>query len=209
MVAELMAVWVFVPLLAGMRIVYAADILKGMEKPFYKIWSRGSLYLVSIVCVIINFVVWLCSGRSAYMLRLWDMIASYLLLAIVDWKKKIVPDTVLVCFFAAQMLLGAVTMDPERLFSVLFTGGMLFLFLIAFAWLSKGRLGMGDAELLGVTAMAAGWAYVVQIVTIALIFSFFYGLWLLFFRRMTMKTEIPFVPFLAAAMAVHTVYIVL
>ncbi len=209
MVAELIAVWVFVPLLTGMRIVYAADVLKGMEKPFYRIWSRGSLYLVSIVCVIINFVVWLCSGHSAYMLRLWDMVASYLLLAVVDWKKKIVPDTVLVCFFAAQMLLGATAMDLEKLISMLLAGGVLFLFVAAIAWLSKGRLGMGDAELLGVTAMVAGWAYVVQIVTIALVFSFFYGLWLLLFRRMTMKTEIPFVPFLTAAMAVHTVYIVL
>ena len=75
-----------------------------------------------------------------------------------------------------------------------------------FAWFSKGKMGMGDAKLLGITAMTAGCKYTMQILSIALMLSFFYSLYLLGFWKKCIRTEFPFVPFLTVGMAVHLIF---
>ena len=62
---------------------------------------------------------------------------------------------------------------------------------------------MGDGKLFGVTAMAAGWSYALWLLAAGLVISFFAGIWLLIFRKKSAKTEMPFVPFLTAAMVVQ------
>ena len=102
----------------------------------------------------------------------------------------------------AEAQIAAAGMDDGWI-RCLIEGTVFALFLAAVSWLLKGRFGMGDAKLLGVTAMTAGWMYSLQVLFTAMALAFLAGVWLLLFRKMSAKTEMPFVPFLAAGMAVH------
>lgn len=209
----------FTAMLGGMRITYGIDIWKGIEKPFYRVWNGRNVYLGSGIWLAVLTGIWFFSSlgtagiwpENQYLqaVRFGDLLATYGLLALVDAKQRIVPDRILVCFFLGQMLLGGASMAPGTLLSYL-AGGTAFMgLMISFAWLSKGKLGMGDAKLLGVTAMTAGILYTVQLIFVSLLISFFYGLWLLLVKRASAKSEFPFVPCLALGMVINTIYFVL
>ena len=55
--------------------------------------------------------------------------------------------------------------------------------------------------------MTAGWSYALWLLAAGLMLSFFAGIWLLVFRKKSAKTEMPFVPFLTAAMAAQLVFL--
>ncbi len=131
-----------------------------------------------------------------------DLLCTYIMLAEVDRKQRIVPNSILLCYFSGQMLLGAMSMAPEELMRVVFTGVLFSAVIYLAVWFSKGKAGMGDARLLAVTAMTAGWRFTLQILILAVGFSFLYSLWLLIVRKKSIRTEFPFVPFLAIGLLV-------
>lgn len=148
-------------------------------------------------------LVWLVSGRQMAVVRLADLLVSYGLLAVIDGKRRAVPDSILVFFFLGQLLLGAITMPPVVLFRIFASGFLFALAVFLFAFFSGERIGMGDAKLLGVTAMIAGWNYVMQLFCVSILLSFVYSILLLLFCRKSKKTEFPFVPFLTGGMLLH------
>lgn len=196
-------------LLGGMETVYGAWALKGRTERFDKVWKERLFYGASLIWLIVLGGLWL--GGRAMMegaggllgARLAFLFITYLFLAAVDIRRRIVPDRMLLCYFLAQLLLGSAGGDILGQMGLLARGAVFLGAALAFAWLSKGRLGMGDAKLLGVTAMTAGWGYTLQTVVYGLLLSFVYSLWLLLFRRLDGRTEIPFVPFLAAAVGLQ------
>ena len=192
-----------VSLLGGMKTAYGMELWKQDEPSFWKIWSKKPMYLWAGVWLSACILVWICSGWSVTAVRLLDLFVTYGILAAIDGKRKIVPDEILFCYLAGQMLLGALLMDPIQLFQVCLTGVIFLAVLLAVSWLSRGKMGMGDAKLLGVTAMTAGWNYTFQVLVLAMALSLVYSLFLLLICRKSVKTEFPFVPFLTAGMAVY------
>lgn len=207
---------IFTAVLGGMRIAYGVDIWKGSDMPFYRVWNGKTVYLGSCVWLMALAGIWFLSshGRNGICLenrylqsvRCADLLATYVLLAFIDAKRRVVSDRILVCAFLGQMLLGGVCGTPAVLLSCLIAGSIFAGLMISFAWLSKGKFGMGDAKLLGVTAMTAGVPYTIQLVCAGLLTSFLYGLWLLLFKRKNVKAEFPFVPFLALGMVMNIIY---
>ena len=79
--------------------------------------------------------------------------------------------------------------------------GLIFLFILFFAaWVFKGRIGLGDTKLMGVTAMTAGIGYTLSMVFMAFMLSFVYSVIVLLIKKKNRKDEIPFVPFLTIGM---------
>lgn len=191
-------------ILAGMRFVYTIDVCSGNERSFHRAWFRKETYAAGVIWLAAELVLWSASGRNLYPVRLADLAGTYILLAIADIRKRIVPDSVLLCFFAAQLLLAALSVQPEEIVSVMISGAVFAAAATVFALAAKGKIGLGDVKLMGTTAMTAGWSYMAEIFAMALFLSFFFSAGLLLLRKATTKTEIPFVPFLAAAVSVHT-----
>ena len=128
------------------------------------------------------------------------MVITYFLLAAVDIRKKIVPNEILLCYLAGQMLMMAAFDTPEIWIQSWIGAIVLSVLLGILAWFSKGGLGLGDVKLLGVTALTAGWMYTIQVVCLALVPSFVYSIWALAVCHKGRKMEIPFVPFLLVGM---------
>lgn len=207
---------IFTAVLGGMRIAYGVDIWNGTDRPFYRVWNGKCVYLGSCFWLIMLAGIWILSSygqegiclenRYLQPVRFADLLATYVLLAFIDGKRRIVSERVLVCTFLGQMLLGGACEAPGILLPRLIAGAFFAGMVVSFAWLAKGKFGMGDAKLLGITAMTAGVWYTIQLVCGGLMVSFLYGLWLLLFRRRNVKSEFPFVPFLTLVMVINTIY---
>lgn len=133
---------------------------------------------------------------------------SLLFIGIYDLRHKIIPDTAALVFGASALALRfALPGDPS--IEELLAGPLLALPLLALSFVSRGRaMGWGDGKL----AFGVGWLLGPIGGFGALLFSFWLGalvgLALLFLplsssrRRLTMKSEIPYAPFLIMGAAV-------
>lgn len=194
-----------ISMLCGMETVYAWDSWKGDEIPFYRVWTRKILYPMMgfwlAVCITV-YGVW---GHSLTPIRYLLLLITYLLLALVDMKRREVPDRMLLCFLAGQLLISASLENVAVWGWRLVTGLLVAVIFLLVSRISRDGLGMGDAKLLGATAMSAGWSYTLTLICCSLVPAFLYSLWLLVFRRKNMKEEFPYVPFLAVGLAVQMV----
>lgn len=192
-----------VSMLNGMKWVYGVRLWQGSTCRFLDIWRERQFYIGSVCWTAGYSMIWILSGKSVETVRFADLLSTYGILAAVDGKRRIVPDFILCCFFTGQMLLGVLTVPSGYLFRTVFTGILFAAAAMAFAWLSRGKMGMGDARLLGVTAMTAGWRYMLSILVLGLAASFVYSIGLIVLCKKSIQTEFPFVPFLTVGIAVH------
>lgn len=203
-------------MLGGMATVYGIWEVTEKKEKFYRVWSCTCLYPCQLAWLLMMAGTWYLAAAAGQGIhngipeggylaasRLTALLLTYILLTVVDIKQRIVPDRILVCYFLGQLLMGAATIAPAVLLSGMVKGLILGLILLGASWLSRGRLGMGDAKLLTVTAMTAGWIYSLQLLIYGMGLAFLYGIWLLLFRHRSAKTEFPFVPFLTAGMIVQ------
>lgn len=185
-------------MLDGMKTEYGIRLNNERDVPFTKIWRGRGIYLWAVVWLVIFSGVRILTGGNIRLIRMMDLAITYVILAFLDLKWRIVPDWILVCYLAGQLLFGAFSTGISELLRICFTGGIFGAALWAFSHFSGEKMGQGDVKLLCATAMTAGWAYAFQVFALGLVLSFLFSIYLILFRRKSVKTEIPFVPFLAA-----------
>jgi leader peptidase (prepilin peptidase) / N-methyltransferase len=128
----------------------------------------------------------------------------------IDWQLKIIPDSITLGLVAVSPLV--VLLHPEldwlsSFLGIILGGGIIY----AIAWLyyliRKGYgIGMGDAKLLAAIGGWLGYQSLFTTLFYGSIIGSFYGLWMMLReRRRTLKTEIPFGPFLALGAFIHMI----
>lgn len=131
-------------------------------------------------------------------LLLWFVFwAIFIVIIVYDIRHKIIPDK-LSYLLACVGILGALIYYLDIFWTSFFVGVTLFMF-FAFLWfVSHGKwMGLGDAKLFFGVGIFLGW----PIGFLALLLSFWVGalvggLLLAVKKRITLKTEIPFAPFI-------------
>ncbi len=192
--------------------IWAANLYK-QENLIEHSVSEQTAFFGSLTWILLYEMIWFCSEQRVSGMRLADLTLTYVLLARIDRKMRIVPDSMLLLYLAGQFLLALMPLTIKETMSAqsaamwehpyalqqgrTIISGLLFgVVVMIFSGISGGRMGMGDAKLLGVTAMTAGWQFTFLVFAAALVFSCLYSLFLLIIQKKELKTEIPFVPFL-------------
>ena len=140
-----------------------------------------------------------------YYLRYADLLYTYLLLAAVDLKARIVPDRILFLFFTGQLLMAGA--EGLTVLTAGLLGNLIFgVVVLLAAATSSEKMGMGDGKLLAVTAIAAGWSYTLCILCIAMGLFLICGIWRILFCHSSMKAEMPFVPFLFLGTVIYFIW---
>lgn len=189
--------------LSGIKSVCALRERRGENCSLTHGFIEKRMYVLTAAWAVFYLILRVGFAMPIVPVRSVDLLCTYIMLAEVDRKQRIVPNSILLCYFTGQMLLGAMSMAPEELMWVAFTGLLFSAVIYLAVWFSKGKAGMGDARLLAVTAMTAGWRFTLQILVLAIGFSFLYSLWLLTVCKKNIRTEFPFVPFLALGLSVY------
>lgn len=144
--------------------------------------------------------------RGEALVLLWFQLAVLLALSVIDIRFWVLPDP-LVGLFAllgvfASVRIGSVEMIDALLGALV--GGLL-LGLLAF--LTKERaMGWGDVKLAGAMGLALGWPGILLALALAFVSGGTVGALLLATRQATMKSHIPFGPFLALATALFLLW---
>lgn len=136
------------------------------------------------------------AGFTAYFILLTTVFSIYFVIAIYDIKHKIIPDSLV---YASTVLGLSVPLFFTHYTLLDWLAGPIIFTFFALIWLvTRGRaVGFGDAKLglsVGILLGAsAGFS--------AIVLAFWIGTlavlpWLLFFRKLNMKSEIPFAPFI-------------
>ena len=196
---------VFTAVLTGMKTVYGIWECKGSKDSFWSVWNSRWLYISGVVSLGADLLLLFLVKGEFYYIRYADLLYTYILLAAVDIKTRKVPDRILLLFMASQILMAGV--DGIREFVSALPGGLIFsVIIVAVSLTSSGKMGLGDGKLLAVTAIAAGFGYTLAVLCSAMVLSVLYGVWLLLFRHLSAKEEIPFVPFLCLGTVIHFIY---
>lgn len=134
-------------------------------------------------------------------LRYLILLEAMFLIAWIDYYERRIPNKILLVMLAARTLILIVewlfvpSMGMALLissaFGMLLGGGM---FLLAH-FLSRGGVGMGDVKLFAVIGWYVGVSSIMPLVFLTAVVSAVYSIVMLIMRKVRLKEEIPFAPF--------------
>ncbi len=166
-----------------------------------------TIVFYSMICVVFSIVCFFILINYDYpiirILRYLFLINMLITLAYIDYKKRIIPNKILlimlgirIAFIAIECLLYKDLINSIVLsaFLGLITGSGVFL--IA-SFIIRNSLGMGDIKLMGVIGFYVGISDLFSCMLFSLIISLIVGCILIITKKITSKDFIPFAPFLA------------
>ncbi len=190
-------------LLLGLKIEVVYGEWRGESCSIKSIWKDKKLYGISLIGVLLLGLLCLAVKKELVVIQFLDLLISYLLLSAIDIRTKKIPDTFLICMGVGQLLYRLCAVSVQGLFGECLIGFAVCVILLFVSVLTKGSMGMGDAKLLGLTAVFTGVGYLIQIIFWGMLCAFVFSVLLLVCKKGTKKTELPFVPFLMGGILVH------
>jgi len=129
----------------------------------------------------------------------WVLTCFLVIIFVYDLKHYLIPDKVIYPAIAIAFLNQILTSNIQHLTSNLLLGILPSLFFLAIILISRETwMGFGDFKLSILMGLILSWPKIL----VALFFAFFsgaiFGLILIFLKRKTMKSQIPFAPFLVS-----------
>lgn len=184
-----------------LKVMFARAELKGKEQ--IKYWAEKRYWCLGILHLIISFWIFLLWEKKLTVFPYADLCVTYVVLSIVDIKKRVIPNRILICLGISQLLYAAGTLSVKNFFHGVLAGAAVYVVLLFISIVSKGGLGLGDAKLLALTVVFTGSRYLLQVIFWGMVCAFVYSIILLAYKKGSRKTELPFVPFLTCGMLIH------
>jgi prepilin signal peptidase PulO-like enzyme (type II secretory pathway) len=193
-------------LLLSMKLIFTMNAFAEHQDKFSGIWLQRKLYIFFALIAALFLILYLYLKMQFVMFQYIDIIGTFTLISIVDYRFKLIPNSLLICFLAGQLLYSSLNVTVADLMKNAVVGLVIFGILALGSLLLKGRLGMGDAKLIGLLIIFTGWRYALQISFWGMIAAFIFSIALLLMKKVNMKSELPFVPFLTLGMILHFIF---
>lgn len=134
------------------------------------------------------------------------IICGLLSIFFIDLKKRIIPDRILV-FLGTSSLLFLYFCDRSNLINHLFAGTIFFLFFLFLVIITRGKgMGLGDVKFAFIIGLTLGFPYVIVAFYLSFLTGAAISLILVLRGKKTMKSTIPFGPFLAVSTVLTLFY---
>lgn len=167
---------------------------------------RGkSLILITIICFAVSLAVQISLYKNTELISFLKLYVLFVLItaaAIVDSKRRIIPNLIIIIGLSFRVLLYVyeiLTVDNIKDIFVndLIGFGIGFVLLAIVSLLSKGSLGFGDVKLFGVIGLVSGAFCTYSTLLASLIVSLVFSLVSLARKKMGRKDSFPFGPCIA------------
>lgn len=133
---------------------------------------------------------------------LLSVITILVVLALIDFKYKIIPDKLnLVLLFMAILFIATNNNILESLKSGLLAGGLFFLI----AFITNGGIGGGDIKLISILGLILGFYPIIIVITFTFILAAICSIILLLFKKTSLKTSIPLAPFISLISIIYII----
>jgi len=137
-------------------------------------------------------------------------VASLIVITVIDIHHRIIPDVISLGGTLLGFLLSLhfLDIDPlESLMGILIGGG--FLFILAWTYFKATQregMGGGDIKLSAMIGAFLGYKSILLVLFLSSILGSFWGLFLILLKKESLKTALPFGPFLAGAALITLFY---
>ncbi len=169
--------------------------------------------IVEILSGILAVIIFLKTSPSLFLFLLWFLIFSDLLvLSFIDLRYQFVPNQLLDLFFLLSLVTVIFFQIPSHYIWKIFpqfnlkilnhlVGGLIFgLPMWLFCQKTKEKfLGLGDAKAMAISCFLFAWPASILVFNLSFLIGGFLSLILIFFFGKTIKSKIPFLPFLSLA----------
>lgn len=160
-----------------------------------------------IFCIVLTLICFLIFLNYDYaitrILRYIILINALILLAYIDYNKKIIPNKILLVMIGLRLVLMITEafIYKDMIYSIALSSFMGMAagggaFLLA-ALIMKNSIGMGDVKLIAVIGLYVGIGDLFSCIILSLIISLVAGVILISAKKITSKDFMPFAPFLA------------
>ncbi|MBS5112100.1 MAG: prepilin peptidase [Coprobacillus cateniformis] len=132
--------------------------------------------------------------------KYYMLLEILLLLVIIDIKKKVIPNFVLLILLGVVLLIDLIQVfvyggQLELAIAFAIGAGLAFIIFFICMLITRGGIGAGDVKLFTIIGLCSGFA-ITNIIFYSLCASFLYSIVLLMTRKAKMKDFIPMVPFI-------------
>jgi leader peptidase (prepilin peptidase)/N-methyltransferase len=150
---------------------------------------------VEVLSALFFAVMWSQLGASAALLFALCGYCFFLLIAIIDFKYRLVLNVLTYPAIVAMLVLNLV-MLPQQTTNILLGGGMAFGIFFLTAWLRPGELGGGDVKLATLIGVAFGFPQMLLALLVGAGIGAVVVIFLLISRKAGWKSQIAYAPFL-------------
>ena len=128
------------------------------------------------------------------------VISSFLIIIFVyDLKHYLIPDKIIYPAIAAALIYNLLMSDIPRMSDILMSAFGAAAFFLAIVLVSRGKwMGVGDIKLAFFMGLLLGWPNILTALFLAFFIGAIMGLGLILSGKKTLKSEVPFGPFLVA-----------
>ncbi len=160
---------------------------------------HGFIIIFSAVITTINYFYF---GFNSHFISIEFTLMMLLVLSVIDIQTKTIPYPLILIAF----IIGGLTVycNPnvtilDGLMGLGVGSGFIILSLI-----TRGAIGMGDAIIISFIGFTLGWQTGISVILYALVVSGLVSIFLIAFKKASKKTELPFIPYMFIALAIHT-----
>ncbi len=154
--------------------------------------------LTEALTVALFLLAYTSGARGLSLLFLLSILVALGALSIMDLRFWILPDR-MVLLLAGLGIARSVTLGTPSLLSSLIGGSLGLALLGGMVVATRGRaMGVGDVKLAGAMGVVLGWEALLGALAVAFVAGGVVGMGLMLAKRATMKSHLPFGPFLAA-----------
>lgn len=203
-----------------MAIIILAGISAGAVSTALEVWQlkKREMWTKITGCILILFNlivfipgIWLMVQYGYHPLKIIRyvvLLEGLIFIAIEDKKYRIISNRILASLALIRiiLLIGEIACFPSYWNLILWSSFIGFavgggIFLLAFL-LSRGGIGMGDVKLMAVQGFYLGSQTMVSSLVLTMVLTIIAGLGLVAVKKVSLKAELPFGPFVAAGTAV-------
>jgi prepilin signal peptidase PulO-like enzyme (type II secretory pathway) len=142
-------------------------------------------------------------GITAYCLAVYLLAGTAICISIVDVKTLTIPDSLVIVMTVLSIYPIVINCDiKDNIFGLLTLFAVFVIILLVF----PGSFGAGDLKLASTIGLVSGFELSIMILEISLVTGAVTGIFYALITQQSLKTKIPFAPFLAAGLIVSLVY---
>lgn len=190
-------------IMLGLKYGFALQLLQNKSTDFLKIiknwlnWFVAGIYMGGSVLIIAALSV------PMYYLQIIDIILTIAMIAVIDVKRRVIPNRMLVYLVLSQLALVVCTEDATLSLVNIGISAVVFLLLVLLSKMSKEQIGMGDVKFLTCINLIFGLAFVVYSLLLSLLVMLLFIIPRLIMKKSNLKSELPFAPFYGIGLIIY------